>query len=190
MATLTDILTFSMRGPGAGGRERDWVDAACAGDADAFARLVAQHQNRVFRLAGRFFVERADVEEVAQETFLVAWRKLASYRGDAPFEHWLTRVCLRCCYARLRRERRRRDDVAFSHEPAAVATDRDAPIEVERLLARLSARDRFVLLLLDGEGWSVREIAERVGWSESNVKVRAHRARRRLRRLLETDGVG
>ena len=60
-------------------------------------------------------------------------------------------------------------------------------IDVERLLARLTPSDRFVLLLLDGEGWSVKEIAERIGWTVTNVKVRAFRARRKLRQVLEDE---
>ena len=62
-----------------------------------------------------------------------------------------------------------------------------ATLELERLLARLRPQDRFVLLLLDGEGWSTAEIAERLGWTRTNVKVRAHRARRRLQALLERE---
>ncbi|MCZ6727343.1 MAG: sigma-70 region 4 domain-containing protein, partial [Acidobacteria bacterium] len=61
----------------------------------------------------------------------------------------------------------------------------DARLDAERLLARLPANDRFLLLLLHGEGWSTAEIAEHTGWSPSNVKVRAFRARRKLRRLAE-----
>ena len=68
---------------------------------------------------------------------------------------------------------------------AAPASDPNARLLVELLLARLSAADRFLLVLLEAEGWSVAEIAERLGWSQVNVKVRAHRARRRLRRVLE-----
>src|SRR5712672_1078874 len=78
------------------------VAASLHGDDGAFADLVRLHQHRVFKLAGRFFRNRADVEDAAQETFLRAWRKLASYRSRAPFEHWLTRVCLNCCYAKLK----------------------------------------------------------------------------------------
>ena len=55
----------------------------------------------------------------------------------------------------------------------------------EKLLRTLKAEDRFVLLLMYGEGWSTEEIADRLGWSRANVKVRAHRARQKLRRLLE-----
>ena len=153
------------------------------GDEAGFAELVRRHQRRVFRLAGRFFRRREEVEEVAQETFLAAWRKLDTYRAKAPFEHWITRVCLNCCYARLRE--RRPAETAFPAEIEAPQADPDARLEVEQLLRRLPPRDRFMLLLMHGEGWSVGEIAERLGWSQVSVKVRAHRARKKLRRLLE-----
>ncbi len=164
--------------------EVDLVAASCGGDPGAFAALVRRHQARVFHLAGRFFRQRADVEEVAQETFFAAWRRLSTYQARAPFEHWITRICLRCCYARLGAERQRSAPWP-AQEPAAPMRDPSAAIDLEALLSRLSPADRFVLLLLDGEGWSVQEIARSVGWSASNVKVRAFRARRRLRRLLE-----
>ena len=165
--------------------ERRWIAASLDGDRDAFGELVRRYQQRVFRLAGRFFRRPEDVEEVAQETFLTAWSKLHTYAGRAPFEHWLTRVCTRCCYARLRRrpEPEPVADADLRVEPGAPA----ARLELERLLARLEPADRVVLLLLDGEGWSTAEIAERLGWTRTNVKVRAHRARARLRRLVEED---
>ena len=157
------------------------------GDRDAFADLVRLHQRRVFRLAGRFFRRREDVEDAAQETFLTAWRRLSTYSARAPFEHWLTRVCLHCCYAALRRTRP--EDPAPDREtPDGRVSDPAVALDVERLLATLSPQDRFILLLLDGEGWSVAEIAGKLGWTRVNVKVRAHRARRRLRRLLEPPG--
>ena len=163
--------------------EERLVAASRRGDEGAFATLVRAHERRVFRLAGRFFRRREDVEEVAQETFLLAWRKLDGYRAAAPFEHWLTRVCLNCCYQRLRRLRPPADELPA--ELPGTAPDPAARLEVERLLQRLPPADRFVLLLLDGEGWSVEEIARRLGWTTVNVKVRAHRARKRLRRVLE-----
>jgi RNA polymerase sigma-70 factor (ECF subfamily) len=160
------------------------VAASCGGDQAAFAELVRRHQTRVFRLAGRFFRRREDVEDVAQDTFITAWRRLPTYAARAPFEHWITKVCLRVCYARLSADRRREAPVGSPDtviQPQDVAT----AIDVWRLLARLNPADRFVLLLLDGEGWNVKEIAERMGWTATNVKVRAFRARRRLRRVLE-----
>lgn len=169
---------------GLDGEESELVAASLDGDQVAFAELVRRHQHRVFRLAGRFFHRREDVEDVAQDTFTTAWRRLATYAAKAPFEHWITRVCLRVCYARLGAERRREAplearDTVLQPRDVAVA------IDVERLLLLLAPADRFVLLLLDGEGWSVNEIAQRIGWTATNVKVRAFRARRRLRRALE-----
>jgi RNA polymerase sigma-70 factor (ECF subfamily) len=160
--------------------------AACRkGDNDAFTQLVRRHQRRVFRLAGRFFRRPEDIEEAAQETFLTAWRKLDTYKAKAPFEHWLTRVCLNCCYELLRKRKGVDASLDERVEAAAPGPDPDAALEIEGLLRTLSPADRFILLMLEGEGWSVAEIAERLGWSRTNVKVRAHRARRKLRRLLE-----
>jgi len=164
--------------------ESRWIRASLGGDSDAFGALVRRHQERVFALAGRFFHRREEVEEVAQETFLRAWLKLGTYRSEAPFEHWLTRLCLRCAYDRLRREPPSADPLPDG-ELEGERHDPTVNLEVERLLARLSPSDRFVLTLLEGEGWSVADIAERLGWTRVNVKVRAHRARKRLRRVLE-----
>jgi RNA polymerase sigma-70 factor (ECF subfamily) len=183
------IWAVSVAPPGRAARadEADWIAASRGGDPDAFEELVRLHQHRVFRLAGRFFKRREDVEDAAQETFLTAWRKLSTYRGEAPLEHWLTRVCLNTCYRRLRKSRVGRERLEDHAEPVAPARDPGAGLEVERLLSNLAPKDRFMLLLLDGEGWSVVEIAERLGWSPANVKVRAHRARKRLRRMLEEE---
>lgn len=185
---MVDCLTLQMSletaVDGADEAESRLVAASRGGDSNAFGDLVRLHERRVFRLAGRFFRKREDVEEVAQETFLAAWRRLETYRARAPLEHWLTRICLNCCYARLRRERLTEP---LEHEPAAAGADPGAAIDVERLLRLLSPSDRFLLLLLEGEGWSVAEIAERLGWTRVNVKVRAHRARRKLRAVLERE---
>lgn len=172
--------------PAAADDEVALVAAARRGNDNAFSDLVRLHQHRVFRLAGRFFRRREDVEDAAQETFLTAWRKLETYKAKAPFEHWLTRVCLNCCYGKLRKGKH--VEQPFEAEPdtlCGASPDPVAALEVERLLRPLSPQDRFVLLLLDGEGWSVAEIAERLGWTKVNVKVRAHRARKKLRQLLE-----
>ena len=184
-ATFLDMLMRAEPMADAADSEARLVSSSQAGDQDAFAALVRRYQGRVFRLAGRFFRRREEVEDVAQETFLRAWSKLGTYRAEAPFEHWLTRLCLRCAYDRLRQGRHEAEPLGDDADFAVPAPSLDARIEVERLLARLPAADRFLLILLEGEGWSVAEIAERLGWSRVNVKVRAHRARRRLQRILE-----
>lgn len=159
------------------------IEASRRGDEQAFAELVRLHQRRVFRLAGRFFRTREEVEDAAQDTFLTLWRKLHTYRAKAPFEHWLTRVCLNTCYDKLRRAKPAL--LPLEQDVEAPADDPDAAMEVAALLDRLAPADRFVLQLLHGEGRTVAEISDRLGWSRSKVKVRAHRARASLRKILE-----
>src|SRR5262245_37002426 len=102
--TLAWTLEMSVRSAGEAEREEiRLVRAVLDGAPDAFSELVRLHQRRVFRLVGRFFRRREDVEDVAQDVFLTAWRKLSTYRADSPFEHWLTRICLNRCYDHLRR---------------------------------------------------------------------------------------
>ena len=166
-----------------------WIEASRGGDRAAFEALVKRYERRVFRLAGRFFRRPEELEDVAQETFLTVWRKLDKYSARAPFEHWLTRVCLNCCYARFRK--RRPDEVHDEIPDVPVAgEDTGARLDAERLLAPLDPEDRFVLQLLHGEGWTVAEISNKLGWSRSKVKVRAHRARRKLRSLLTNQEAG
>jgi RNA polymerase sigma-70 factor (ECF subfamily) len=85
----------------------------------------------------------------------------------------------------LRKRKNREQPLGSLEDRPAARQTPEAALEVERLLATLRPEDRFILLMLDGEGWSVAEIADRLGWSKVNVKVRAHRARRKLRNLLE-----
>ena len=165
--------------------EESRLIAACKeGDPEAFEDLVRRHERRVFRLVSRFYRQPDMIEELAQETFVTAWTKLHTYRAEAPFEHWLTRVCLNCCYARLRKQKPSEELIGERLE--APASDPDARLEIESLLRELKPDDRFLLQLLYGEGWTIVEIADRMGWSGSKVKVRAHRARRKLRSILET----
>ena len=177
------------------------VSATVAGDEDAFEQLFERHRRQVARIAGRFFLQREQIEEIIQDTFTKAYFALNTYHGThaASFKAWLTQIAVNCCYDQLRRARRRPEqgfgDIEESEAQEFAAQLRSPPLDVEtrlvsrdlatKLLARLSAEDRLVLTLLDVEGFSVAEIAEMTNWSISKVKVRAHRARANLRRVLQ-----
>ena len=187
---MSQTLTMSIQSvsPAILNSEDRLVRQSLQGDQQAFGALVRRHQNRVFRLVGRFYRKAEDVEDTAQEVFLLIWRKLATYRREAPFEHWLTRLTLNLCYQRLRKKKIKKVNIESVAEPQAPpASDPTAKLEAERLLAHLSGQDRFILLLLYGEGWSVQEIADNLGWTRSNVKIRAFRARKRLRKILDSE---
>ncbi len=164
------------------------IASTLTGDDEAFAALVARHKRRVFSIAARFARHEQELDDVAQEIFIKAYRNLAKYRGDAPFEHWLSRIAVRGCYDLLRRTRRERENVSLDGVEVGV-TDNVAAQEARQVLevalAQLGAEERLVITLLELEERSVREIAALTGWSEGNVKVRAHRARNKLKEILE-----
>ena len=176
----------------------DLIAEVLAGNAASFEPLVVKYQPRVFATARRYARRDSEVEDIVQEVFIKAYQKLSTFRADAPFEHWLMRLATRTCYDFLRKHQRNRewnatdlsddendwlenvgeDNVERESDQAA------AKALVDRLLEGLSADFRLVITMLDLEGKSVKEIAELTEWSESKVKVTAHRAREKMRNML------
>jgi len=184
----------------------EWTDdalvaAAGAGDEPAFEQLFERHRRQVARIAGRFFPQREQIEEIIQDSFTKAYFALSTYHGthEASFRAWLTQITVNTCYDHLRRARRRPEYAVedfddneahqFAGQLRGAASDVESALVsrdlAAKLLARLSPDDRLVLTLLDVEGFSVAEIAEFTKWSVSKVKVRAHRARAHLRRVMQ-----
>jgi RNA polymerase sigma-70 factor (ECF subfamily) len=168
------------------------VKATLSGDDEAFTELVRRHKRRVFTIVARFVRNNYELDDVCQETFIKVYQNLGTYRGDAPFEHWVSKIAVNACYDALRRQQRRRnevplEDVDFALSgPAHEKNQGDAAWEVlRRALTKLRPEDRMVITLLNLEEKSVREISALTGWSETNVKVRAFRARKELKKLLE-----
>ena len=164
------------------------IQSTLTGDDEAFAELVRRHKSRVFGIAGRFARNDHELDDICQDVFIRAYHNLGKFRGDAPFEHWLARIAVRTCYDALRKTRRDRNNVSLDDIEVGAEDNVSAERAREVLdfaLARLSGEERLVITLLELEEKSVGEIAGLTGWSESNVKVRAHRARNALKRILE-----
>jgi len=175
--------------------ESEWVLRAKTGEEEAFVRLAKRYETKVWATASRFARSRPELEDLVQDLFVRVWRGLPSYRSDAPFEHWLMSVAVRGCYDFLRRQRRRRE-VEMLRDPLEgretpdeaaerIGRRREASETVALLLARLAPKDQLLVTLLELEGRSVRETAALTGLSESNVKVRAHRARKKMKEDFE-----
>ena len=174
---------------------------ARGGARSAFATLVERHQDRVYRLALRIAHNPGDAEEIAQETFLLAYRGIGSFHGDARFSTWLYRIA--CNQALMRRRSARRHPVQ-SLEVSSQADERflatvggdipehaddlvDGKALAERVRSALSQLDeahRSALVLRDLEGLPSEQAAEILGISADAVRQRAHRARLQLRELL------
>jgi RNA polymerase sigma-70 factor, ECF subfamily len=165
------------------------IQSTLAGDDEAFAELVRRHKRKVFGIAARFARNDHELDDICQEIFVKAYQKLKSFRGEAPFEHWVSRIAVHACYDFLRKTRHDRTNVSLDGIEIGVQDNvsaRDAAEILQWAMARLSADERLVITLLELEEKSVRETAELTGWSESNVKVRAFRARQALKKILET----
>lgn len=176
----------------------DWADvqASLDGDDDAYARLVHRHQQSIAAYMWRFTRDRTRWEELVHDVFVEAYFALSGYKGRAPLLHWLKRIATRVGYRYWKHRGRPAREVPLTDETsdAAACTDqtesaRQAAELVHHLLARLSHRDRLVMTLMYLEENSVAKIAELTGWSQSMVKVQAHRARRRLKRICDDMGI-
>jgi RNA polymerase sigma-70 factor, ECF subfamily len=176
------------------------VRLARDGDESAFEEIVRRYSSRIFRIASRFFRQRSQVEESAQEIFLRAYTRLADYEGRGSFEGWLTRIATSTCINLIRHNKRRPEFIDLTTEEAdfledklnGVAIARQRSVEenlvaadlAQKVLETLSRDDRLVLTLMDAQEFSVKEVAQLTGWSESKVKVQAFRARRRMREAV------
>lgn len=139
-----------------------------------------RHERRVRSFLARL-TGGEGADDLAQETFLKAWRTAASYRGDGSYPGWLLRIAWRCFLT----SRRGRREIAVEIEEQAVAADETARIDIERALACLPARERAAALLCFGEGCSHAEAAAILDLPLGTLKSIVARARAGLVRQLE-----
>lgn len=184
------------------------IAAAQAGDAEAFASLYDAHVARVFALCVGMVSDRAMAAEFTQDTFVRAWQRLGTFRGDSAFASWLHRIAVNVVLESKRHARRRAlrveieaDLVSWpaSSSPAsptgaipvrpadasAPSDDVGAAIDIEAAIARLPAGARAVFVLHDIAGYAHAEIASQLEIAEGTSKAHLFRARRLLRGMLD-----
>jgi RNA polymerase sigma-70 factor (ECF subfamily) len=164
------------------------VRRAVSGDTAAFEQLYRRHAGRVhgaiLRLVG---MDRARAEELTQDAFVQAWRKLGSFRHESAFSTWLHRLGVNTALMDLRI---RRDEDTVSDDDLLVAAGGEVPFcaaerdDLERAVAALPTRARAVLVLHDVEGFKHEEISAQLGMAVGSSKAQLHRARGLLRRAL------
>jgi RNA polymerase sigma-70 factor (ECF subfamily) len=178
--------------------DAELIAAVLQGDPARFEPLIQKYSPRIFATARRYARREDEVQDIAQDIWLKAYQKLASFRGEAPFEHWLMRLAVRTCYDFLRAHQRNRESSfsdltepeadwldRFVADPDAAPEDADAArLLVNRVLEELSPPARLIITLLEIEDRTVKEIAQLTGWSVPLVKVRAFRARAEMRKIL------
>lgn len=196
-----DALSASSAGdPGAASGEGDAQLAAQSllGDREAFGRLIARHEDSVFRLAWRILRSREDAEDAAQEAMLRAWRSLGRYDSSRPFRSWALRIAWNVALTELARRRgraaARAQDVDLEslpeppgHSPAAAAARNEARDQLAEAIGCLSASDAALFHLRYGEDLPLGEIALITGRAPGAVAVALNRLRARLRQRLSED---
>jgi len=163
----------------------DDIELARHGDAAALGRLVVAHQEFVGRLMWRFTRDRLEWESLVQDTFVEMCRSIRDFRRDAELTTWLARIATRVGYRSWRRRRRDRGRALplppdAANRLPATPTPTEAASLLHELLARLDPPERLALTLVYLEGLTLREAAQRAGWSEGGMKMRLMRARQRL----------
>jgi RNA polymerase sigma factor (sigma-70 family) len=167
---------------------------ASSGDDSAFTTLVTRFQPAVFRWALMFASDPDEAEDITQEVFVRTYRQLGEYRSDGPLDAWLYRITRRAA-TQMRRTRNRRGRLALS--PAAQPTrdvyttdpggrvDRERAASVIReLFAELPRRQREIFELVDLQGFSPAEAAERTGMKPVSVRANLFKARKAIRETL------
>lgn len=165
------------------------VEASLQGDVESFGELVSRYRDVVYHLAYRMAGNRADADDLAQETFIRAYDRLGLYRHEYAFRSWVCTICANLAKNRFRKEARRREaEDGHADFAADVAARADAPRDprAERLnavLARLPERLRVPLVLRHTEGMSYEEIAKVLSIRLSAAKMRVARAREHVLKI-------
>lgn len=164
------------------------VHAAQSGDLTAFARIYREHVGRVYALCVRLTADRVFAEQLTQDTFVRAWERIATYRGESSFAAWLRRLAINVVMTERRvASRRARRVVTTDDETLAEATRErsdDTDIDLDRAIARLPEGARTVFVLHAIEGYRHDQIAELTGIAEGTSRAHLHRAREILKKDL------
>ena len=175
--------------------DRKDIIACLEGDKDSYERLVRRYERQITRLMWRFSRDPAECEELVQEVFVEAYFSLSSYRSRAPFLHWLRKIATRVGYRFWKQQEKRKAfisladfDVIKKEQTNAVDSQAAAQI-LHSLLARLPQAERLILTLMYFEQYSTRQIAEMMGSNRAMVKMRALRARKKLKTIAERENL-
>jgi len=183
--------------------DEELVARSMGGDLDSFNQLVLRWERPIYALAYRVIGREEDARDVAQETFLRAFRALAGFKGQAKFSSWLYRITLNLCRDWIRRERRAPVaqapdgvdliELASAAEPSESVEDlvsrRELGRAVAKAMATLPEEQRTAIVLKEYHGLTFQEIADLLDCPLSTVKTRLYQGLSVLRKQLELAGV-
>lgn len=176
--------------------DKEWIARSRNGDHAAFDALIRKHQQMIHTLTFRMTGSLADCKDLAQETFVRAYRQLDSFQGTSKFSSWLYRIAVNSCLDWRRQEQRRErlhqswseSAEAMQSDDGAILDGEDLSREVQAALMKLPAKQRAAIVLTVYGGHNHAEAAKSLGCSETTVSWRIFSARRKLKKLLGKKG--
>lgn len=175
----------------------EWIRRCLEGDTGAFRPLVERYERVVRAMIRRLIDAECEVDDLAQQAFVTAYENLAQYSSNAKFSTWLCQIALNKSRDALR-ARRRRLEVSMDDDldvesaatgPEEQATGKQHDAQLQAALCRLKPTEREVIVFKYIQGCSYEEVARMLGCTVEAAKVRGHRAREELKRILESMGV-
>src|SRR5262245_47389780 len=171
--------------------DSDLARSACAGEVSAFEQLVRRHAAMAIGAAFRITQDQALAEDAAQEAFWKAFRALPSYREQHSFARWLRTITVRCALDKLRRQPteialNEKEQQKFMSDNRFERRHEDFNL-LQHALSPLPALDREIVLALKADGQSVAELAKELSMTKTGIRVRVHRALKKLRNILMED---
>lgn len=167
-----------------------YIDKVIHGDVSAYSLLVSKHKNLVFSIALKILNSREDAEEIAQDTFLKAYHSLSTFEKKSKFSTWLYRIAYNAAVSKTRKKKMEAvaidDHLIFSYSTDEIRSDVNRLDEneqmqlIEKALQKLPEEDNLLITLFYKAENSIEDISYITGLSESNVKVRLHRIRKKL----------
>lgn len=164
--------------------DSDLARRARAGETWAFEQLVRRHAAMAVGAAARITRDPALAEDAAQEAFWKAFRALPGYREEQNFGGWLRRIAVRCALDLLRKRRPEDPLSGFESSPERLEARIESKSRLVHALARISPSDREILMSVKADGRPVREVARDLGITAVSARVRLHRARMKLKKIL------
>ncbi len=181
--------------------DNEIIKSILNGNADEFEIILKRYDAYIFSIVSKH-LPLDTIEEAAHEVFIRIYKSLPSYRAESPFKYWISKIAVRYCYD-FWRERYKSREMPMSSltdehskwvetvvsEQSMESFEKEEVLKESRevlqwALSKLTAEERMVITLLYLEGLPVKEAANLLGWSAINVKVKAHRSRKKLRKLI------
>jgi len=176
-------------------KDQLYINKVINGDASAFAYLVDTYKNMVFSLAYKMTKNKEEAEEVSQDTFIKAFKNLSNFKGDSKFSTWLYRICYHTTLDAIKKNKKNNytfeiNEVTYNQiqsvETILQGIERkERSVIMDKCLMKLPDEERSILWMFYYDELSLKEIIEVTNLSEANLKVKLHRARKKLLTIVE-----